>query len=43
MPEPALALLARALDAEVEPPDDAISERVSTPRWSSPRPPASGT
>ncbi len=28
MPEPALALLARALDAEVEPPDDAISERV---------------
>ena len=28
MPEPALALLARALDAAVEPPDDAISERV---------------
>ncbi len=28
MQEPAVALLARALDAEVEPPDDAISERV---------------
>jgi TetR/AcrR family transcriptional repressor of uid operon len=28
MPEPAVALLARALDAAVEPPDDAISERV---------------
>ena len=28
MQEPAVALLARALDAAVEPPDDAISERV---------------
>jgi AcrR family transcriptional regulator len=28
MPEPAAALLARALDTAVEPPDDAISERI---------------
>jgi TetR/AcrR family transcriptional regulator, repressor for uid operon len=28
MQEPAVALLARALDAAIEPPDDAISERV---------------
>ena len=28
MPAPAVALLARALDAAVEPPDDAVSERI---------------